>query len=438
MKRRVFLATTAVLMAGAALPLTKAHAAETVTWWYEQATPDQQKLIEENIIAPFDAAYPDYALRVDYRGNELDKQLRVALLSGNGPDVVYTPGPSYVAQMAQSGQLMALDEYAAEYGWDDRILPVLLNMGKYDGKLYALPKTYETLGLFYNKSLFEENGWTVPQTLDELETVAGEMLEMDIIPFAAGNVGWRGANEWQVTLALNAVAGPEAINQALRGEIPWTAEPFVDAIDRLNSWWHQGYFGKNYFSLNGDEQAAGLMTSGQAGMMPTGTWQFQNVATYSAQNGTEAGFAGFPSASGNPVYPLGVGSTFSIGSKANNPDRAAEVIDFIFSPEVYGSMNSAWQGEWNIPLKDISDAKMGDNVTPIFTEAMNTLATAVNDGDYGYSTWTFLPPATDNYLINGIEQVWLNKLTTEEFLENLDKSFQKELKAGKVPAVPAR
>ena len=415
-----------------------ALAQDRVTWWYEQATPNQQKLIQENIVAPFNKANPDENLVVDYRGNELDKQLRVALLSGNGPDVVYTPGPSYVAPMAQNGQLLALDDYAAKYGWMDKIIPVFLKMGEYDGKLYALPKTYETVGLFYNKTLFEKHGWQAPKTLDELETLADAMLKEGITPFAAGNADWRGANEWFVTLALNAVAGPDNMNKALRGEMPWTAEPFVKAIDRLNSWWQKGYFGANYFSLTSSEQAADMMASGRAGMMPSGTWQFHNVATYGEKAKSEAGFVGFPSASGDPVFPLGVGSTFSISSTSKNPDGAAAAISYIFSPEVYGSMNSAWQGEWNIPLKDMSAVKMADNVSPLFTDTMKTLSTAVNDGNYGYTTWTFLPPATDSYLINGIEQVWLNKATTAEFLDKMDASFQKELKGGKAPAVPAR
>ncbi len=122
-----------------------ALAQDRVSWWYEQATPDQQKIIKDNIVDPFNSGQSTYNLVVDYRGNELDKQLRVALLSGSGPDVVYTPGPSYVAPMAQSGQLLPLDDYAAKYSWSDRILPVFLDMGRYNGKLYALPKTYETL-----------------------------------------------------------------------------------------------------------------------------------------------------------------------------------------------------------------------------------------------------------------------------------------------------
>ena len=173
-------------------------------------------------------------------------------------------------------------------------------------------------------------------------------------------------------------------------------------------------------------------------MMPTGTWQFQNVATYSQKDNSEAGFVGFPSAEGAPVFPLGVGSTFSIAEKAKDPDGAAAVINFVFSPEVYGSMNSAWQGEWNIPLKDISDVTMASDVSPLFTDTMKSLAASVNDGNYGYTTWTFLPPATDSYLINGIEEVWLDKIDTEAFLTKLNDTFEKEFKDGKAPAVPAR
>lgn len=415
-----------------------AVAQDRVSWWYEQATPDQQKIIKTNIVDTFNTAQSTYNLVVDYRGNELDKQLRVALLSGSGPDVVYTPGPSYVAPMAQSGQLLPLDDYAAKFGWNDRILPVFLDMGRYNGKLYALPKTYETLGLYYNASLLEKHGWKAPTSIAELETLADAMLKEGITPFAAGNADWRGANEWFVTLALNAVAGPDNINKALRGEMPWTAEPFVKTVDTLASWWEKGYFGKNYFSLNSGEQAADAVATGTAGMMPSGTWQFQNVGTYFGKSGMKAGFVGFPSASGDPVFPLGVGSTFSIAAKSKQPDGAAAVIDHIFTPSVYGSMNSEWQGEWNIPLKDLSKVKMGADVMPLFTEAMGTLAKSVNDGKYGYTTWTFLPPATDSYLINGIEQVWLKKISTSDYLTKLDETFKKEKAKGKVPAVPNR
>jgi raffinose/stachyose/melibiose transport system substrate-binding protein len=424
-----------LLMTGVAFAQDKAP----VSWWYEAASPANQDNLRSILVDRFNAANPQSELSIDFRGSELDKQLRIAMLSGSGPDVVYTPGPSYVASMAQAGQLLPLDDYAAKLGWADRILPVFLELGKYDGKLYALPKTYETLGLFYDKKLFDENGWTAPTTIAELEILADAMLEKGLVPFAAGNADWRPTNEHYVSIILNSVAGPENVYKALKGELPWTAEPFVRAIDTLNGWWQKGYFGPNYFSLTG-EQAFAQVATGQAGMAPTGTWNFQNVGTYFPANNAEPAFVGFPSAEGvpYPIYALGIGSTFSVSASSKNPDGAAAVIDYVFSPEFYGEMNTVWQGEWNTPLRDLSQVKLGDAVAPLYGEAMANLASAVNDDQYGYTTWTFLPPATDTYIVSGIEEVWLGKLTTAQFLENLDKTFQGELAEGKVPAIPAR
>ena len=440
MKRRVLVqaglgSLAVLLMVGTALSQQK----KPLSLWYEAASPENQENLKNLLIKPFNEAHPNEQLKVDFRGAELDKQLRIALLSGSGPDIVYTPGPSYVAGMAHAGQLLALDDYAAKLGWNERILPVLLALGRYNGKLYALPKTYETLGLFYNKTLFDANGWSAPKTIAELEALADAMKAKKIVPFGAGNADWRPTNEHYVSLVLNSVAGPENFYKALKGEIPWTSEPFVKAIDTLNKWWQNGYFGPNYFSLTG-EQAFAQVATGKAGMAPTGTWNFANVGRYFPRSKAEPGFVSFPSAEGltYPIYPLGVGSTFSIAATSKNPDGAAEVINYIFTDQFYSDMNTVWQGEWNLPLRDLSKVKIGDTVLPLYTDTMKILAEAVNAGQYGYTTWTFLPPATNTYLISGIEEVWLGKITTAQFLEKLDAIFKQEQSAGKAPAIPER
>ncbi len=410
-----------------------------VTWWYERATPEQQAALSELMIDKFNAADNGNTLTIDYRGNELDKQLRIALLSGTGPDVVNTPGPSFVATMARAGQLLALDDIAVKKGWNDRILPFFMDLGRFDGHLYALPKTYETLGLFYNKKVMAENGWAVPTTLAELTTVADAMLSKNIIPFGSGNSDWRPANEFQVSIALNSIAGPDNMQKALTGELPWTAEPFAKAINTLDSWWKKGYFGPDYFSLTGDQVMANL-ANGSAAMVPTGTWNFQLVPEYFGDQLDNIGFVGFPSGEGvaYPIYALGIGSTLSIAAKANNPEGAANVIDFIFSKGFYQDMNSVWQGEWNMPLRDLSNVKLSEDIIPLYTESMAALAESVNQSQYGYTTWTFFPPASNSYIVSGIEQVWLDDITTEEFLAELDDIFKQELAEGKVADIPAR
>lgn len=440
MKRREFMGVSLGAVA-AVLAVRNGWAQDKkpITWWYETATPENKENLQKLLIDVFNAAHPGEELSIDYRGSELDKQLRVALLSGSGPDIVYTAGPSYVASIAQAGQLLPLDDHAAKLGWNDRILPVFIELGKYGGKLYALPKTYETLGLFYNKTLFEKNGWSVPTNTAELEAAADAMLAAGIVPFAAGNADWRPTNEHYVSIILNSIAGPDNVYKALTGAQPWTADPFVKAIETLDSWWQKGYFGPNYFSLTG-EQAFAQIATGQAGMAPTGTWNFGNVGRYFPQNNAEPGFVGFPSdpSVGAPVYALGVGSTFSIASTSQNPDGAAAVIDYVFSDKFYGDINSVWQGEWNTPLRDLSKVQMSADVLPLYTDAMKNLAGAVDKGQYGYTTWTFLPPATDTYLVSGIEEVWLKKLTVADYLKKFDETFKQEVAEGKLPAIPAR
>jgi raffinose/stachyose/melibiose transport system substrate-binding protein len=406
-----------------------------ISFWYEAASADQQQQVEKLLVAPFNAAHPEDDLSVDFRGADLDKQLRIAMLSGSGPDIVYTGGPAFIAAEASAGQLLDLGPLAQKLGWEDRVLPVFLELGKYGGKLYALAKTYETLGLFYNKTVFDKNGWQVPTTIDEFEQVADAAKAKGLVPLGAGNSDLRATNEIYVSIALNAVAGADVLYKVLTGALPWTDPAMVAAIDRMKAWWDKGYYGPNYLSITG-EQGFAQMAAGQAAMASTGTWAFQWF-NYLKQSSMEAGFAGFPSLKGDPAFPLGVGSTFSINAQSANIDGAAAVLDMIFTPKFYAEMGSVWPGEWNLPLKDLSGVEL-TGVPPLYTEVMKNLAAAVAKGQYGYTSYTFMPPATDDYLISGIEDVWLGRTSSKDYLAKLDETFKREKSQGKAPSMPAR
>jgi raffinose/stachyose/melibiose transport system substrate-binding protein len=63
---------------------------------------------------------------------------------------------------------------------------------------------------------------------------------------------------------------------------------------------------------------------------------------------------------------------------------------------------------------------------------------AFDKGQYGFTTWTFWPGATNSYLIEGIEQVWLNRITADAYLGRMQTLFAQEFKEGKVPPLPQR
>lgn len=411
--------------------------AQTVSWWYEALTPEQQKLLDDKLVGGFAASHPGVTLELEYRGNAVENQQRLALMSGGGPDIINSNGPATALTTAKAGQLLALDDYAAKLGWDKRLIPMFLSLGKVDGVLYSIPKNYEAMGLFYNADIFAAKGWTAPKTVTEMETLADTMLAEGMTPFVAGNAGFRPANEQFFTVALNQLAGPAAIREALAGTRPWTDPVFVEAMAKFKAWYDKGYYGKDYFSTSTIDAFAGMVT-GKTGMAPQGTWAFSWVKDYFDPAGANAAFTSIPVAEGvpYPLFPIGVGSALSINAKSANPDAAAQVIDYIFSGDFYGAIVPQWQGEWNVPLADLSGITMQGEVTPLYKQATTMIADAIADGSYGYTTWTFWPPKSEQYIISGVEELWLGKATPEQFLAGLQEIFAGELAEGSVPPLP--
>jgi raffinose/stachyose/melibiose transport system substrate-binding protein len=430
----------------AALTVVASHSSALadgpITLWYQRScTPEQQRILQKDLVIPFNTAHPTSPLTLDVRaGSNGDRQIRMAVISGNGPDIVMTPGPSPALALVQSDRLLPLDGYIRKYNLDKRILAPVLTPGEYKGHYYSLPRTFETMVLFYNKTLFDKNGWMPPKSLAELTTLAEEMQAKNITPFSVGNGDWRAANEWYVTVVLNHYAGPENVYKALTGEIPWTDPVFQQAINLLKNWYQGGWFGKNYFSLTGDQQAL-LLAKGEAGMAPNGTFSFDNMVAAFKQTGQELGVAALPSLRNGvyfPTYAIGTGSTISINKNSTNSDGAGAFLDYVYSDAFYDLISADWPGDWNLPLKSINEAKLARTVSPLFAATLTSFSHSVAEGHFGYTTWTFWPPATEDYLIHGIEQVWLGKISTNDYLKKMQSIFAAELAEGKVPPIGPR
>jgi raffinose/stachyose/melibiose transport system substrate-binding protein len=362
---------------------------------------------------------------------------RTALAANEGPDVVYTPGPAFAAQVSDAGQLLPLDEYAAQYGWDERFAPWAMDLGKVDGVLYNIPNQVETLALFYNKTLFDENGWEPPTTVAELTALAEEIDAQGIIPFAHANEEFRDANEWFVGEYLNHVAGPDKVYQALTGAAKWTDPEFVEAITALNeaqqNGWFMGGLDRYYTTTFADANAA--LAAGEAAMKIEGSWTIADLNTFFPETESEWGWVPMPSTSGDPIYDLGIGSTVSINANAENPDAVAEFIDYLFTSETQARLVvECGDSPASVPLEEGAL----EGIDPQYAEILVAQNEASAAGNYGYTTWTFWPPETRTHLFENIEQVWGGDVTVEEYLQQMQEIFDQELAEGAVPPIPNR
>lgn len=120
----------------------------------------------QDLIAQFEAENPDILVQLEaVAGRDYYARLLTQVAAGAAPDIMQI-GDDAVAQFVNAGAILPLDEFAAseEYPLDPSIyLPGLLDPGYYNGQLYFLPKDYSTLGVYYNKRLFDEYGVEYPQ-----------------------------------------------------------------------------------------------------------------------------------------------------------------------------------------------------------------------------------------------------------------------------------
>ena len=171
-------------------PAVIAQDRQQITMWFWGAPPEHQETMGIVLVDAFNNSQDEYELVVEFR-NTVDNDIAVALAAGSGPDIVYGSGPSFVAPYAAAGQLASMERYSEQYGWRDRILAPIYESGTVNDELYALPNSLNTLGIFYNKRVLEANGWEPPTTIEELEQIMDEAIEMGMYASVTGNKGWR-------------------------------------------------------------------------------------------------------------------------------------------------------------------------------------------------------------------------------------------------------
>lgn len=362
------------------------------------------------------------------------------MASGSGPDLVYTSGPSFALDYIQHGQLLGLNEFPEQYGWEDKIQSWAYEAGVVDNDLFILPATYEAMLMLYNPGVFEEHGWEVPTDGEEFNELVEAAQAKDMTPILIGAGSWPATSEHLVTLAFSNIAGPEATYQALEGEKSFTDPEFVEAITQLDEWFQSGAAGggpERYFTTTEPELYSAL-AAGEGAVYTVGSWSFEQVNNYfgeKAGNDEDWAWAPFPSMNERvpeDTFALGLGETLSVNADTKHADIVAEYLNWLISDPKAQLQSTADMGAAPIPL-NFNDDDFPADMDP---RTKDFYVTLMNAQDVGYTTWTFWPPKSHTYIVEGMDKVITGASTPEEYLQGLDEVFQKELAAGVVPPRP--
>lgn len=366
----------------------------------------------------FESTHPGITVKLEAIPLEsLRTSLQTQLRGPNSPDVfAWGSGPAYAGALAKAGVLYDLTDAYTKYDW-----PIYEGARKqvtFDGKLVGVPGEMETVGVYYNKSIFSELGISEPKSLAELEAAAQKVKEAGKIPFAAADKeGWEGSH-W-LSMALSSRVGGQGILDLLEGRTSWNSPDVIAALAIWDKWKKAGFLPPTPTGVTYDNGNA-LFFSGDAAMVPTGSWLVNDIED-APDVDFEVGYIPFPSESGSGIWSVGLGSGPYISANSKNPQAALAFVDWLTSPE---------HGRWvvenfkTIPPYPVDTA--GLDISPLFGQVLKDIA-AVSSGsaDLGANIDVQSTDVFNQAMFNGVQALLTGQKSAEEVAADLDAAYKK-------------
>src|ERR671911_752978 len=431
--RKDFLRLSGVGLAGAALVgaanCSRSLSGNKVVRFLTTAeeTSIQERAAIEIQVDRFEEQHPKYTLEreVIHAGEastvvNTNEEMQTTLQSEDPPDIVsYDTGPGFGGVLAEAGLLLPLEDAYRQKGWD--IYEWAKQRATYNGTLYGVPDQVEEIIVFYNKDLIPEE----PQTLEELRRVAEEHKLQGTIPLAFGNREQYPAGHL-FSIGASNLLGRQGLDDILYGNGRWDVPEVVRAIDLFfRDFVESGYYPRNVNAVTFDE-ASTLFYSGEAAMLPTGTWLVSEIVQ--AVQDFEVGFFPFPSIEGSGISaPAGLGAGLFVAKEASNPQGAIEFIDYLLQKNtarlIVEKLNV-------IPAQPANPKRL--DVPELFKEVLEDLSATPEAQSFGYNIDVLAPQTFNQVMYTGFQEVLDGTRSPAEQSAALQDAWATAKKQGKI------
>ena len=228
-----------------------------------------------------------------------------------------------------------------------------------DGVTYMAPMFYSPCGLFYNAKLFEDKGWEVPTTWDEMWALGDLAAAEGIALFTYPTAGYYDAFMFAL---MNAIGGPEFFNSITTYEEgAWDSaegQALLEMLNKLATYTHASTPAQ---ANNQDFTKNQLMVmTNDALFMPNGTWITGEMAgaLETLENEFAWGMTAVPAA-GEAPYSFCWFEQAWIPAGAEHIAEAEQFVAFLYSDKAAEIFASAGAMQ---PILGIADMLEGENV----------------------------------------------------------------------------
>lgn len=368
-------------------------------------------------------AHPDAQLAVEYFANDAYKEkIRTAVGAGNAPTLLYNWAGGTLKDYVANDQVVDMTSATADA--QARIIPALLEVGKIDGKVYALPNNNTQPVLFYySKPAFKVVGAEPPTTWGELMALIPVFAGAGYIPFAEA-----GASQWPYLMWIqyltDRVGGPEPFNKVVAGEAgAWSDPAFTDALTKIQEMVKAGGLGSSYGSVDADSGAdLALIHTGKAAMLLQGSWVYANFLTDAPDFMADGslGYLTFPSVDGGSGDPSNItgnpANYWSVSSAGTDKETIA--TDYLNEELFNEEYVKALVVGGTIPAASGAEAVIEASENAEYLSFGYELVK--NAKNFQMSWDQALPSSQAQELLTNLSQIFLLQQTPAQFVEKMN------------------
>ena len=367
--------------------------------------------------AEFEHSHPDITAYVWGNPRAWD-QTRPRFLSGNPPDVFW--GIHNInfwvnlndGLVANLDSLMDTPAYGQEHlKFKETFMAGALEEGQYKGQQYFLPITYAINGIWYNKGMFDEHGWTIPATWDEFLVLCELITETtDIAPMT--HQGKYPSYFGMIYRGLIYKLGGEALLVDLDNLEPgaWQRPEVIEAARLSRQVIAKGYALEGSSSFSHTE-AQMIWLQEKAAMIPCGTW-LESEMKHALPLGFEMRVMPVPGfvdgLGGVGAMEASAGPAFWVPQESAHPEWGMEYLRVLLSRKLAGNFLQEIGS-----MQPIIGSDKDVPVPPATQSALDAIAAA--DGETFNMRFTSWYLELDNEFDNALGAVLNGDATPEEF-----------------------
>ena len=368
---------------------------------YKMEATDYFDALEEE----FNATHDDIHLTI-YSPNDASTIMRTRFIREDYPDIIGIGGDINYSYYVDAEILADLSDWDGMADIKQSYIDIAegLETIPTDGT-YIAPYMANAAGILYNKDMFEEHGWEIPTTWDELISLCEEIQSEGILPFY---FGFR--DTWTCLAPWNAIAvdlAPADIcKQVNRGDATFTeayreaAEKYIQLMD----------YGTDDPAAYGYNDACTAFANGEAAMYPIGSYAVPQIQSVNPDMNIDSFVMPANDDPDGNTLNSGIDLGFCVTAACENKEAAYEVLDFLYEDE---NIQAYIDDQNSISCKE------GDYELASMLDGMTEYIESGNMTDY-----------QDHYYpsemaVDAILQTYVLNKDTDAFLKRFDTDWQR-------------